>query len=980
MTSAGGLKRPSAFRGFESVLSGPAGGVVGFARAAQGAGRPRAIGFDMGGTSTDVARFDGRFEYEYETQKAGLRLVAPTLAIETVAAGGGSICAFDGVKLTVGPASAGADPGPACYGRAGPLCVTDLNLYLGRLAAERFPFTPDRAAVEARLHELCRAIKQATGEMPWPSQVAEDLLAIANSNMARAIRGITVARGFDPREYALVAFGGAAGQHACAVARELRIREILHDADASLLSARGIAMADVTRHAAAGVARREGDVADAELFAFCDGLAAPLVDDVTADGLLRENIDVRASVDVRYVGVDATLNVPLAEGGDWRRDFEAAHRRQFGYVQADRAIEVAAARVEVIGRAAAGEFAGVANRASHENGDEAMARRQVQAIFGGGQRSIPVYERGELAVGACIVGPALVVDDFTTVVVEDGWTAEVLECGQLLLRDEIGGAAPRAAAAGAVAEREIFGNLLAGVAERMGHVLRRTALSVNVKERLDYSCGVFTAAGELAASAAHIPVHLGAMGTTVRAILAENPDMRPGDAFVTNNPYRGGSHLPDVTVVLPVYGDVAGVDGNVAPRLLFFTACRAHHAEIGGTRPGSIPPTARRLGEEGVVIDNFVLLRDGAVREAELRELLERAPNPSRAVEENIADLRAQLAAVQQGAGDLRELVRLHGRERIERQLCSLLEESELKVRAALEKLPHGDRRFVDYLETADGASTPVAVTLTLPGNAAGPAATFVFSGTGPTVDGNLNANPAIVSAAVLYVLRLLVDEEIPLNEGALRAVRIVLPECLLNPPMVTPLGDSPAVAAGNVETSQRVVDVLLGALGLAAASQGTMNNVLFGAAGFGFYETVCGGSGATADAPGASAVQVHMTNTRTTDPEVLERRLPVRLWEFSVRRGSGGAGAHRGGDGAVRRIEVLAPLELSLVTQRRGPHRPFGLSGGLSGALGENLLHRKNGATEQLPGIAECTVIPGDVLELRTPGGGGYGIAGASS
>jgi 5-oxoprolinase (ATP-hydrolysing) len=512
---------------------------------------------------------------------------------------------------------------------------------------------------------------------------------------------------------------------------------------------------------------------------------------------------------------------------------------------------------------------------------------------------------------------------------------------------------------------EIFNNLLAGVAERMGHALRRTAMSVNVKERLDYSCAVFDAAGQLAASAAHIPVHLGAMGATVRAIIADNPAMRPGDAYATNDPYRGGSHLPDVTVVLPVY---------VERRLAFFTACRAHHAELGGSRPGSMPPWARRLGEEGVVISNVLLVRDGRIHEVELRRLLTEGPYPSRAVEENLADLRAQLAAVQRGAEELRDLVARHTWPVVDRLMQEVQDAAETKVRRALARLPAGERSFVDCLELPDGSTTPVAVRIALSDDPSQPAATMDFTGTGPVVDGNLNANAAITSAAALYVLRLLVDEDIPLNEGALRAVRIVMPPCLLNPAAATPLADSPAVAAGNVETSQRVVDVLLGALGLAAASQGTMNNVLFGDEKFGFYETVCGGSGATAHADGASAVQVHMTNTRSTDPEVLERRLPVRLWEFSVRRGSGGAGARRGGDGAVRRIEFLAPLALSLVTQRRGPHRPFGLNGGEPGAAGENLLFRAGGATEQLPAIAERAVGPGDVLELRTPGGGGFG------
>jgi 5-oxoprolinase (ATP-hydrolysing) len=965
MTSAGGLKRADAFRGFESVLSGPAGGVVGYARAAQGIGRTRAIGFDMGGTSTDVSRFDGQFDYEYETQKAGVRLVAPTLAIETVAAGGGSICAFDGVKLTVGPASAGAEPGPACYGRGGPLCVTDLNMYLGRIAADRFPFPPDRPAVNRRLESLSGEVASATGERVTPIQLAEGLLDIANANMARAIHNVTIARGYDPADYLMVAFGGAAAQHACAVARELGIREILHDPEASLLSAQGIGVADITRHAAAGVYRSAATLSEVELADAFERVTARLVEEIVAESVNPRQIDVRRSLDVRYRGVDATINVPIESGRPWIAEFERAHRRQFGYIRPGHGVEVAAVRVEAIGRA--GRSAPETRRAPP---CAAAAPAMSKAVFVGQTLDVAVFDREWLCPGARIDGPAIVAEQYTSVVVEPGWSAEMLTGGQLLLTDSTGPEAMmQAMDAPEAVLLEVFNNLLAGAAERMGHVLRRTAMSVNVKERLDYSCAVFTAAGELVASAAHIPVHLGAMGATVRALLAENPDLRPGDVFVTNDPYRGGSHLPDVTLALPVHDDSSG-------RLMFWVACRAHHAEIGGIRPGSMPPRATRLGEEGVIVSNFLLVRDGRSRNSELRELLTAGPYPSRAVEENLADIRAQLAALHQGAADLWQLVERHTWPVVERQMYAVQAAAETKVRQALSRLPAAERRFVDYMETPDGSSTPIAVSVSLNRDPTAPAATFDFTGTGPVVRGNLNANPAIVGAAVLYVLRLLVNEHIPFNEGALRAVEILLPECLLNPPAATPLANSPAVAAGNVETSQRIVDVVLGALGLAAASQGTMNNVLFGAESFGFYETVCGGSGATPEADGASAVQVHMTNTRSTDPEVLERRWPVRLWKFGVRRGSGGPGRHRGGDGAVRRIEFLAPLDLSLITQRRGPHPPFGLAGGDGGALGENVLYRADGSVERLAGLAERAVAPGDVLEVRTPGGGGYGAA----
>jgi 5-oxoprolinase (ATP-hydrolysing) len=576
-----------------------------------------------------------------------------------------------------------------------------------------------------------------------------------------------------------------------------------------------------------------------------------------------------------------------------------------------------------------------------------------------------LWDRTDLQPGDVATGPAIFADAHSTVVLEPGWQAEMLSGGELLLTDDGGNAKPQAAAPETVL-LEVFNNLFAGIAEQMGHVLRRTACSVNVKERLDYSCAVFTEAGELIANAPHVPVHLGAMGASVRAMLESHPRMSPGDVFVTNDPYRGGSHLPDITVVTPVHDPTS-------KEILYFTACRAHHAEVGGVRPGSMPPNSRTLGEEGVLISDFTLVKNGMSQEAQLREHLSLGPYPSRAVEENLADIRAQVAANRQGAHDLLELIARYSLPVVRANMRGIQAAAEAKVRAAISRVKRPDCSFTDFLETATGESVPIQVRIRFPDDPARPAAVIDFTGTGPVVVGNLNANRAIVTAAVLYVLRLLVDEDIPLNEGALRAVKIVLPNCLLNPPAAEPLAASPAVAAGNVETSQRVVDVLLGALGLAGASQGTMNNLLFGNERFGYYETICGGSGATADGPGADAVQVHMTNTRSTDPEVLERRLPVRLWEFSIRRNSGGAGHHRGGNGAIRRIEFLAPLELSLITQRRGPHPPYGMNGGGPGNVGENVLQDRK-VTRVLSAICEAAVQSGDVLTIKTPGGGGYG------
>ena len=973
MTSSGGLVAAEAFHGHQSILSGPAGGVVGFAQAARVAGYPRAIGFDMGGTSTDVSRYDGTradgaFEFTYESRKAGVRLMTPMLAIDTVAAGGGSICQFDGAKLTVGPESAGADPGPACYGRGGPLCVTDLNLFLGRIALAYFPFALDCKVVERRLIDLAQEVQKALGEQLTPLQLAEGLLAIANAKMVRAARGVSISEGENPSEYVLVAFGGAGAQHACAVAHELGIRTILNHPEGGILSAYGIGHADVARHAAVGIGKLTTVVDAGALQAIFEGLTRQPRAEIIAEGIAASQIEVRRSLDIRYQGTDAALNVPLTNEPDIVTAFEEQHRRQFGYLQAGRPVEIVSARVEVVGRTAEEHLASARCPAL-----PCASPQFAKAYFAGQQVQTPLFDRSTLQPGHQIAGPAIIADRHSTIVIEPGWQAEMLSAGELLLTDQTESlsAAPTTVSSPAVT-LELFNNLFAGIAEQMGHVLQRTALSVNVKERLDFSCAVFTARGELVANAPHVPVHLGAMGQTVRAVRTENPQMGPGDVFVTNDPYRGGSHLPDVTVVTPVHHPASG-------KLLFFTACRAHHAEIGGVRPGSMPPGSQSLAEEGVLISNFALISGGTSREAELRELLTSAPYPSRRVDENLADIRAQVAANQQGARELVALVDRYGEPVVATNMQGIQLAAETKVRNALLSLNLPRCQFVDYLETAAGESIPLQVQFTFHQEPSQAAATIDFTGTAQAVSGNLNANPAIVSAAVLYVLRLLVDEDIPLNEGALQAVEIVLPAGLLNPQVGKTWESTPAVAAGNVETSQRVVDVLLGALGLAGASQGTMNNLLFGNESFGYYETICGGSGATAAGPGADGVQVHMTNTRATDPEVLERRHPVRLWEFSMRHGSGGAGAHRGGKGVVRRLEFLAPLDLSLITSRRGPHPPYGIAGGDPGQLGENWLHRPDAPEEKLPAICEISVSAGDILEIRTPGGGGYGKAKAS-
>jgi 5-oxoprolinase (ATP-hydrolysing) len=913
MTSAGGLVDADRFVGKDSILSGPAGGVIGFSRVAQRAGFARSIGFDMGGTSTDVSRFDGRYELEFETKKAGVRVVAPMLAIETVAAGGGSICAFDGVKLVVGPDSAGASPGPACYGRGGPLTVTDVNLFLGRIVPDHFPFPLDRAAVELHLAKLCEEIGRTPGWKRYtPIELAEGFVQIANANMVRAIRKISVAKGYDPRDYVLVTFGGAGGQHACALARELGMRHVLSHPCSGLLSAYGIGLADIRRFGEQAVLRPYSTDELAALEPLFRKLESQARGEVAAEGIPTEAIAAPSrSLDLRYKGVEATINVPCPADGSYAGRYEELHQQLYGYRHAGREIEIVAARVEVVGRTPdpPDETAEIATR-------QPAPSQSTTAWFEGRPHETGVFLREHLRAGDEIAGPAILCEPTSTVLIEPGFSASILSRGEIVLTDAGSAARREISTAADPVMLEIFNNLFASIAEQMGITLQHTSFSTNVKERLDFSCAIFSPTGDLVVNAPHIPVHLGAMSETVKRTIADNPQIAPGDVFVTNDPNRGGSHLPDVTVITPVHHERT-------KELLFFTASRAHHAEIGGIVPGSMPPFSRNLAEEGVLIRNFKLVDAGRSREAELRELLLSGPWPTRSVRDNLADVSAQVAANNTGVLRLRELVERYSLPVVQAYMQHIQDAAERKMRLALGAIPDGVYRFCDHLD----AGSPIAVTITI----AGDGATVDFTGTGPvilapevgseqdketrrqadkenvadaaSVGGyNLNANRAIVTAAVLYVFRCLINEDIPLNSGVLAPVKIVLPECLLNPPEHDDPAKCAAIVGGNVETSQRVVDVLLGALGVAAASQGTMNNLTFGDDTFGYYETICGGSGATRDSDGADAVHTHMTNTRLTDPEVIERRYPVRLLEFSIRRGSGGntPPLSKGGRGGV--------------------------------------------------------------------------------
>ncbi len=971
MTSAGGLVRPESFHPKDSLLSGPAGGVVGAALAGRKAGFERILAFDMGGTSTDVARVENN-EYEYlrEHTVGEAVVVAPALAIESVAAGGGSVCAWDPVRgLRVGPESANAHPGPACYGAGGPLTLTDVNLLLGRLDAARFPLPINRPAAEAAADALAAQTGLNRDEL------LNGLLAIANERMADAIAAVSTRRGDDPRDHALVTFGGAGGQHACAVAARLGITTVLVPPDAGLLSARGIGHAAIERFAESGVLAPLDELGDAGVTARLDELANEAIRAVAAEGVpLGEIVLRRRIVYLRFAGQDSSLaveqrggpndDVPLAEA------FARRYLAVYGHQPAPgRIIEIESLRV-----VASSSQKTEPVEADTETRAAAYApapAARLRACFGAAWRNdVPAFERAGLHSGARVTGPAVVFEAHSTSVIEPGWEMTVDDAGALILTapaltpvlsPKFGSKEVRAAAANPVA-LELFANRFRAVADEMGEMLRRTALSTNVKERLDFSCALMGPDGALVAAAAHIPVHLGALGLCVRRVRDVLP-LGPGDVAVTNHPGWGGSHLPDVTVITPVFEE------NV---LLGYVASRAHHAEIGGARPGSMPPNATTLIEEGVVIAPTYLVRGGVARFEAMRALLTGGTYPSRAPDDNLADLEAALAANRRGADALCALARAHGAETVQDYMAALTDRAERLLRATLSRLPA--RRYAATERLDDGTPLCVAVTIEESG-----AATIDFAGTGATHGGNLNATPAIVQSAVLYVLRLLVSEPLPLNEGLLRAVTLNVPSGTLLNPVFDPNDPArcPAVVGGNTETSQRLVDTLLKAFGLAAGSQGTMNNVLWGNDAFGYYETICGGAGATKNAPGAHAVHTHMTNTRITDPEIMETRYPVRVERFAVRRESGGAGRHAGGDGVIREVTFLASVAVSVLTQHRR-EGPYGLAGGEDGKPGAQRIVRADGSVLELGSIDGCDVSPGDRLIVETPGGGGWGTPGA--
>jgi len=953
MTSSGGLVPAGAFRGRDAVVSGPAGGVVGVAATARRAGAAAVLGLDMGGTSTDVCRFAGALERRDVARVAGVRLRSPMLDVETVASGGGSVLAFDGLRARAGPASAGARPGPACYGLGGPATVTDANLVLGRLDPQGFPavFGPagdrplDADAAREHLGALGRAMGAASLEA-----AAEGFVAVAVEQMAQAVRRISTERGFDPRDHALTAFGGAAGQVACAVAQALDIGEVLCPARASVLSAWGIGEAQVSalRQAAVeapldgpGLALAKARLDEAEAHA-----QAALADQGA------QAAQVRRILRLRYDGADAELPVPPGDLAAVRAAFEASHRRLFGFVEPYRAVVIAAVEAETVSEPAIPALRQAAPPLAGELSAKPTEGASAARMFASGAwHDAP---RVHADAFESLEGPALILRPDTQIAVLPGWRAVADAQGLIRLTrtGQAKAAVPDLARADPVT-LELFNRRFMGVAEAMGAALERTAHSVNIKERLDFSCALFDADGGLVANAPHMPVHLGSMGASVRAVRVRHPVLRPGEAFALNNPYAGGTHLPDITVVMPVFLDEAA-----APA--FYVAARGHHADVGGVQPGSMPPFSRDIGEEGVMLDALPIMRQGRFLEAQARAAFFAGPWPARAPDRNLADLKAQLAACQAGAAAVSAMIAAHGGETVARYMGFVQQNAERAVRAAIGRLSDGEARVpLD-------AGGEVAVRILVDAKAG--QARLDFTASSDQSDSNFNAPSAIVDAACLYVFRTLIDDDIPLNAGCLAPLDIRTRQGSLLDPR-----PPAAVVAGNVETSQHLVDALFAALGVMANAQGTMNNFTFGDAARQYYETLCGGAGATARAAGADGVHTHMTNSRLTDPEILERRFPVRLERFALRPGSGGAGAHPGGAGVVRRIRFLAPLQAALLASRR-IHAPQGLAGGSPGLPGRQRLIAADGTARELPGCFSLEVQPGETIEIETPGGGGFG------
>ncbi len=953
MQSSGGLTDAHAFQGKDAILSGPAGGIVGMARTAELAGMDRVIGFDMGGTSTDVSHYAGEFEREFETQVAGVRMRAPMMSIHTVAAGGGSILQYDGARFRVGPQSAGANPGPASYRRGGPLAVTDANVMLGKIQAAHFPhvFGPSGAEAldDAVVREKFATLAAQTGRSA--EDVAEGFVSIAVQQMANAIKKISVARGYDVTRYTLQCFGGAGGQHACLVADALGMTRVLVHPLAGVLSAYGMGLADQN------VIREQAVELPLEVSALptitdkLDVLAHAARSELERQQLSAAAVRVQRRVHVRYEGSDSALIVAYGSVPEITAAFEAAYRQRFAFLMLGKRLIVEAVSVEAV---VAGDAPAEPRHALHPA--RAVPSRETVRLYSGGQwHEAALVVREDLRAGDRIPGPAIIAEKNATTVVEPGWEAELTALDHIVLHRRV----PREQryAAGTTADPvllEVFNNLFMNIAEQMGLQLQNTAYSVNIKERLDFSCALFDTQGNLIANAPHMPVHLGSMGESIKTVIRENAGkMQPGDVYVLNDPYHGGTHLPDVTVITPVY-----LEGKTEPT--FYVGSRGHHADIGGTTPGSMPPFSTRIEEEGVQIQNFKLVDRGVLREAEILALLASGEYPSRNPQQNLADLKAQIAANEKGVQELRKMVVQFGLDVVQAYMRHVQDNAEESVRRVITRLKDG--QFTLPLD--NGAQISVAIRV----DAKARSAEIDFTGTSAQQANNFNAPTAVCMAAVLYVFRTLVDDDIPLNAGCLKPLKVIIPPgSMLNP-------NPPAsVVAGNVETSSCITNALYGALGVMAASQCTMNNFTFGNATYQYYETISGGSGAGEGFDGTSVVQTHMTNSRLTDPEVLEFRFPVRLLGYEIRQGSGGVGRWRGGDGGVRRVQFLEAMTASILSNGR-KSGAFGMAGGASGQTGLNRVLRADGRSEVLGHIGQTDMQPGDVFEIHTPGGGGYG------
>lgn len=963
MQSSGGLVEAKQFQGKDSILSGPAGGMIGAVETARRAGFDKIVSFDMGGTSTDVAHYAGELERTEDLLVAGVRLNVPMLNIHTVAAGGGSILHYDGLRFRAGPDSAGADPGPACYRRGGPLCVTDANVMLGKLRAEFFPrlFGPeghlpiDAEIVRRRFSELAGRISGDTGRTTTPEQVAEGFIAVAVEHMAAAIKKISIQRGHDlTADYTLCCFGAAGGQHACLVAERLGLRRIFLHPLAGVLSAYGMGLADHRW-------LREKTVAEPLVTELLPKLATELDQlehqgqgELLDQGLPAHLAVARRSLALRYEGSDTTLELPFDDLDGLRDGFESLHRQRFGFIRADKSLIVDRLGLELIIAESHDEpVQETTVSALGLGGDWPMAR--VPLFSGGVSHDTPVLDRAQWLAGRTIVGPAIVLESTSTTIIEPGWQGEMTSRGDMVLTRIDQEPATASASSGRDPVRlEIFNSLFMSLAEEMGYRLQNTAHSVNIKERLDFSCALFDGEGKLVANAPHIPVHLGSMGESVKALIqSHGADFRPGDAWLSNAPHAGGTHLPDITVITPLFDQAGG-------GVLFYLASRGHHADVGGITPGSMPPGSIAIGEEGVLSVGLRIVESGQFCETTVRDWLASGPYPARNPDQNVADLQAQIAANARGAYGLQRLVQQYSLATVQAYMAYVQDHAAEAIRRAISRLRDGECEVP--MDT--GAVIRVKISV----NARARNATIDFTGTSPQQPDNLNAPAAVCKAAVLYVFRTLVREDIPLNAGCLRPLQIIIPRgSMLNP------DEGAAVVAGNVETSQHVVDALYGALGILAASQGTMNNFTFGNERYQYYETICGGSGAGADFAGADAVQTHMTNSRITDPELLEWRLPVRLEQFAIRRGSGGAGRQPGGDGVVRCVRFLEPMIAGILSSRRLT-QPFGLVGGLPALPGHNRLVRADGNPHELGSRSEVKVFTGDLIRIETPGGGGYG------